>query len=58
LSVKIYNSSGSHLSSIQIADGKEGFVDWDASTLLAGIYYFSICSNDHALNTGKLVIVK
>jgi hypothetical protein len=58
LVIKIYNSNGKYLSGIKIPDGKDGFVNWNANSLLSGVYHYSICSNDHTLNTGKLVIVK
>ncbi|MFT4664865.1 MAG: hypothetical protein ACI8YQ_001073 [Polaribacter sp.] len=58
LVIKVYNSNGKHLSNIETSNDKDGFVSWDANSLLPGIYYYSICSNDHPLNTGKLVIVK
>jgi len=58
LSIKIYNANGSQMSSIQIPNGQNGFEEWDASFLLPGIYFYSICSKNHTLNTSKLVIVK
>jgi Secretion system C-terminal sorting domain len=58
LAIKIYNVRGQLQHSIQLPDGHEGFVSWQANNLIPGIYLYSITSYDHALHTGKLVIVE
>jgi len=58
LSVKIVDIRGTVIKTILIEKNIEGYVDWEINDIETGLYFYSLCANDHPIETGKLFIVK
>lgn len=56
MSIRILDSRGHLIEEIPIDSQVNGYHTWNASGVTSGFYFFSICSNQHTLASGKLVI--
>ena len=56
MSIRIWDSTGKLIDELTIQESKTGFLSWDTQEVETGFYFYSICTNENVLASGKLVV--